>query len=356
MENIVCTLPAKPKSTTTDIRLKISPTLVDYIGNGLNYKKGLAINLLNTYNDKTPYFSSYVSVLNKEGFSSDFIFTDKNYINDIMDIIYKMVDEKIIIESTADLLRCECGKVDILKCAVHENVNGSLYDFKNGKVICKFCNKECEETKENILKIDIDKSKMQSISIVPLYFNNVINGIINEMHGSYILISKKRNTGCSINYCGKDYNIDIDFIWTILVEIIPADQKILIAGNRQILKMFIINYINSITSKQKLTFIAHPYIYFDENSRNKIIENEDDIILQKLEILFNLKWKNNNCTFTNSIQKCIKKLSIESKYELYNQMLNYFKKNDKNLPFEVYLEKVLIDSSNLQKNLKILRK
>lgn len=356
MEGIVLTLPAKPKVHNNDIRSKISPTLVDFIGDGLQYKKGLAMNLLNTYDNKEQYFDSYIKQLKQEQLINDYIFTDKNYIEKIIEIIYKMIDEKIIVESNTDLIRCDCGKVDLLKFAVHQNVDGTLYKFENEKIICKSCNKECKESKESILKIDVNKSKIKNISIVPSYFNNVINGIIKDMDGSFILISKKRNTGCIINYQGKEYNIDIDFIWSLLTLVINADKKILVGGNRQILKMFIINYINSLMTKQDLTFVAHPYIYFDEQNKYNSVITEDDIIMQKLEILYNLKWKNNNGVFNDSFCRCIKNYSIQDKYKLFSYMLSYFDKIDKGLPFEIYLEKVLNSSANFQKNLKILKR
>lgn len=38
MDRIVCTLPAKPSSKKNDIRFKISPTIVEIIGKGLDCK------------------------------------------------------------------------------------------------------------------------------------------------------------------------------------------------------------------------------------------------------------------------------------------------------------------------------
>lgn len=122
MENVVCTLPISPKRVT-DVKTKIDPILVDFIGTSLNYRKALVVNVLNAYNDKSEYLNSYLKKLNDDGIIFDDLYCDKHYLTEIIARIYKMIDEKTIVEASDDLLRCSCGKVDLPKRAVRQNEN-----------------------------------------------------------------------------------------------------------------------------------------------------------------------------------------------------------------------------------------
>lgn len=79
--------------------------------------------------------------------------------------------------------------------------------------------------------------------------------------------------------------------------------------------MFNINYINCITEKQNITFVAHSFMHLPDNLNKYDLKQGEDILLQKLNILYNLKWKNNNCNFTESIYK-YERLPKETKSKL----------------------------------------
>lgn len=353
MENIVCTMPLKPKSEN-GLSIKIGPILTDFIGDGLGYKKALSINVLNTYKDKIKELDNCLNELHNDKIMYEFLYSDKELLDSILQKLSELIFNGIIVESEDVLLRCDCGKVETLKRAINSNSKGKVYEFRDGDIYCKHCNSKCIESKEKILKMDILKDRLTRFKITPVYLSNVVADVEREMTNSYVLVSKKRETGCEIAYNNTKYNIDIDFIWQLMLQMIPADRKILIAGNRQISKMFITNYLNGVMENRETYFIAHPFVYLTDDEINKCNFNIEDKLIQKIVALCNLKWRNNNCSFTSSIYKCLVNMTCYQRIELYNEMLNYFSVIDSSLPFEKFLEMVLIKSSNFQLNNKLV--
>lgn len=358
MENIVLTMPIKPQNKT-NVGMMIAPTIMNYIGEALNIKKVLSTNTLNSYNEKDSLLDDYISVVERNGINYDVMFNDKANADRIVTVIQKMVDDQIIKISHEEIVRCDCGKVDILKSAIRHFSDGKIYKRdENGKYYCKLCNCECKTYNEDVLTIDIDLDNSNSkIEIVPIFLKKEIKSFEKSFNKSKILISKKRNTGYCIETNGKNHYIDIDFMWMNYVKLFSEDKKILIASNHQLLKMFIMNYINNISSNQRLTFVAHPYISDVEGiNQQEEYDKCTDEFYKKLFILYNLKWNKKTSGYSESVIKYLSNISNTRRENIYKAIIELSQNTSNFDELDNYINKMIIDSVNMQENIIYVKK
>lgn len=356
MERIVSTMPIKPQKTTS-IGMLIAPTIMDYLGEALNATKFLATNTLNTYyKDKDLELPIYLTDISANGIQYDYLFNDKQQVFNIMRIIQDMVDKNIIELTTEKIMRCECQKVDILESAIRNFSDGKLYKRTyDNKYICCSCGTECKSYLEQVLTISFDKDKYQEIKITPIFLKKEVEQFQKSFAGSKLLISKSRNTGYSVIKDGKSYFIDIDFIWMNYSKLLQADQTILIASNHQLLKMFIMNYINQISRMQELVFVAHPYIKAGNMQEiQDIYMKSQNEYFKKLYLLYQLNWSKKSCDYSLSVIKYLQGISDTRRLNLYRNILElsrgYVEQNGQ-LMMDELINKMLKGSINMQKNI-----
>lgn len=285
-------MPVKP-SERKNVGTIIAPALCDYLGDVLDAKKFLTINLIHSYDNTEQYLSRYLDNVENFGIKYDALFKDIDYCDEILNIIEDMLNIGIIKTGIERILRCECGRVELSYNGVRKKNNASLYTIINNKLICNCCHKECEEYKINILYIPLENEKITEVMVTPSLLSKCVNGKNKEMAGTKFIISKTRNTGYSIFYKGNTYLIDADFMWMNLFRFIDTNEKILICGNKQSLKIFYINYIYSVYKSQKMHFILHPFVNNINNNLSDLSCNYN--LLNKLVLLFNLSWNRETC-------------------------------------------------------------
>lgn len=361
MKTIVSTMPIKPQKQT-NIGMMIAPTLMEYLGDSLKANKILATNTLNTYTEKDLELFTYINDVSANGIIYDEIFNDKKETSKILTIIQDMIDKNIITLTTEKIMKCPCSRVDILESAIRDFSDGKLYKKdESGKYICSFCGKECKTYTEKVLTLPFEKEKMKKIEITPIFLEKEIKQFEKNFNQSKILVSKTRDTGYYAYKDGKKYNIDIDFIWMNFPHLLEADRKILIASNHQLLKMFIMNYVNRASIDQNLTFIAHPYM----KSANmeiiqKIYNQIPDVYFKKLFILYQLNWNKKTCNYSDSIIKYLSSISNTRRFNLYRNIIELSQdfcslQNDYNDHGD-FITKMIKENINMQKNIEDSKK
>lgn len=342
-------MPVKP-SDKEHVGTVIAPVLCDYLGDvftNFQSHKIITVNLLHSYDNRDKFLNHYLNSIDKLGIKYDEILKDKDLCNKILDSIYNMVELGIIKETKEKILRCQCGRVELSRQGVRVKNNASLYHIDKEKMICNYCKSECREYIENILYIPIDKDKIDDTLVNPLFLKKCVNGKINDIGNSKFIISKLRDTGCLINYCGNNYYIDIDFMWMNMFRFINSDNKILISGNKQSLKVFYINYIYSIYYKEKINFLMHPIL---KNVDNGIFNRHSNYLVKRLAILFNLSWNRESCLWNSQIEEYLNKLSFKQLHELYENMITISNENI-NSKYDLckMIDLVLKHNTNFQK-------
>ena len=351
---LVTTLPIKPQKKI-NIGMCIAPFLMDLVSSNLECSSVFSVNLLHSYDFKENDLEKYINKVKSLGLRYDDIFIDKEWAEKLLFLIKQMIKENKIIEKKGSVIRCSCGKVDIIKNGIRDFDNaGDIYYKKDGKLICKCCNSECKEYYEDGLYLHLDEKVDDHLQIFPPFLANSTNHFSKQYKGIDYLISKKRNTGYAIKYNDKIYNIDVDFLWMNYVSLFKQDKQILIASNHQLFEMYLLNYINKIVSNKDLYFIATPYI------KNPTLLNLDDEFSNKdyvypiLCLIYTLKWKTNDVSWDKSIFKGIDRLSEREQLHLYKHIYSNLKEiNDNELIDSI--NSIFNNKINFQRNLKLVK-
>ncbi len=354
MENLtVMTMPIKPYEKI-NIGLMIAPTLVDIIGSTLKCKKVLSFNLLHSFDNKIPVLEKYIDNIHNFNINYDEIIKDVEWVEKYLTKIEELYIKEAIVLKKGNILKCDCGRVEMAFECLKNGRDGDLYYWNKDKIICKFCGKECKQYSQKNLYLEIKKEFCKDISISPSFSKKEIKNLADYFINRSILISKNRKTDYFINIEGHIVNIDIDMLWTMFNQIEENENQILIASNHQLYEMFISNYINNILGNKKLHYIATPYLTNKENIdfQEKIFSLENSLY-KKMAILYNLKWKYQTTNWNNGILEMLNKLSDEELKELYSIILSL--PVDSNSSIENFLND-LLNGVNLSKNIKMLRR
>lgn len=349
---VIATMPIKPQEYT-NLGMYIAPTLMDVIGEKLQCRKVFAMNLLNAYKNKESCKSIYESDILKNGITFDDLFVDSLVTDELLAIIYEMIERQIVVAENKEVIRCSCGKVDMLYDSTNNESLGKLYKKENENFVCTVCGTECKVYKQDVLLLELNENVDDSVKIVPNFLSKDINHLSKIFRGSKFLVSKNRETGYKINYKGKDYNIDIDFLWLNYFKLFPEENQILIASNHQVYQMYIMNYINKISSDKNLNFIANPYVrVLNDYYPLEQYEQRSNSIYKKLLILYSLKWRKKESFWDYSTINYLSNISDTRKKNLYEAILKY--ENDLMLTtkdLDEYIEEFLQKGINMQRNI-----
>lgn len=349
-ETIVSTLPIKPQQNI-NLGLLIGPTIMDFIGNALNIEKNMGFNVLHTYANKSLELNNYITYLKQSGIEYDSIFVDKDHDLELLDIVYKMYKDGLIKEKLKPVIRCSCGMVDMINSIGN---NAKLYTIKNNTTYCNNCGEECKKSEEECLVFHIDE--LVNISLTPMYLKKEIEELSKNFINKDILVSKVRKTGYTLNIGNKEYNIDVDFLWSNYFKLYEKTNQIYIASNHQIFNMYLMNYLAKKTSNKALTFVASPYI--KANLKEAQLQYEKKLLKEykALLLLYNLKWKNKDCIWDDSIMNYLMNISDTKLKNLYKSMLISTKDILDVNHLDELLFQILNNKTNMQKNIKTMKK
>lgn len=353
---LVSTMPIKPQKRT-NIGMLIAPTLVDLLGSVYNCEKIISMNSLNSYENKESQLNIYKNDIDKNKIHYDSIFVDKENADKIMNIIEKLYKDNHLKIKYKEKIRCDCGKVDILENTISKNAK-LFYMNEENNIICKQCGKICKKYNEKSLVLELDKNIDDSIKIAPIYLKKEINYFSSQFKGQDILVSKNRNTGYDLNLDKCKFNIDIDFLWNNYFKLFEQDKQILIASNHQLLLMYLMNYLSKISSKKDITFVANPYILNKNEILDSKIDLNDSESYKKLFILYNLRWRQKDCYWSSSVIDYLNSISSTKLNNLYKVLLESSKEliECKNIDLDEQISNILIDCTNMQENIKTMKK
>lgn len=352
-DTIVTTMPIKPQENIS-IGMCIAPFLSEIVSQKIETPNIFSINLLHSYENKDFVCANYINALKEIGIKFNKVFIDKENLLYLKKSVYDLYEKGIIVERNSNIVRCKCGKIDIVKEGIRNFENGDLYYRKGDVLYCKECNSVCKEYKENQLYLYLNPKICDYTKITPNFLQAELNHFYKMMPGKYILVSKNRNTDCQIQTNNKTYNIDNDLLWMNYIQCFNEKNEILIASNHQLYEMYILNYINNMSSKKNLNFIATPYMKKSNFDINQEFNKYDDVLYKKLSLLYSLKWKNKDCTWNKSIFKGIAKLGGIKREILYNDIIE--SKISENFNIEEYLNYIFLKEINMQDNVNSVKK
>ena len=169
MDNLmISTMPIKPYEEV-NIGLMIGPTLSDIVGSILNCKKVLSFNLLHSFDNKKNYLSNYINIIKSFGIEYNQIIKDVDWTEQYLYKIEELYKKGVILINEGNILRCDCGRVEMSKDSLKNHQDGNLYYWAHDKVICKLCGKECKSYSQKNLYLEVRQEYCKDISIIPLF-------------------------------------------------------------------------------------------------------------------------------------------------------------------------------------------
>lgn len=349
---MIGTLPIKPQEST-NIGMMLAPTIMDYIGTAFDIEKNIGFNVLHSYDDKVAELEEYLEYVNESGIQYDSIFIDEEHVDELLEIVYDMYLNGYLKIKKKDILRCECGRVDMIDSP---NSNAKLYSIHGEKVYCNYCGSECHKIRENVLVLEMSQQE-RADSIVPSFFTKEVDDFFRTFYGSDILVSKIRNTGYTLDTKYGSFNIDIDFLWMNYFKLFDKTNQIYIASNHQLFVMYLMGYIAKTTSDKRLTFIASPYLSVDLEEAKRQYELKRLKEYKALLLLYNLKWKNKNCQWSNSNAEYLTNISDTKLRNLYRTMIAMAHELEtEDLSLDEMIYSALHEDTNMQNNIKTMKK
>lgn len=319
-ETVVASMPIKP-SWPTPVGLVtgtfVGRVLADYLG----CRYVMSINELNGFKDLSYDSEKFVRDVRQMGIRAEEIWVDKVHTDIVQNNIMKMIDQGLIKVLPKRILRCGCGRVFVEE--KYASRYCKLIDVENDNFFCKVCGTECdsEETEQLIFCIP---ENISSIKVIPAFLLKEVECALQKLRGREQIISRDRETGCTVVIKGKKYNIDVDFAWAQLFSAFPEKKQFLVASNHQIYTAAMVGTIAHLISDKDITFILTPYM-----RKDSIFEEMDllngQFYKNALYLLSCLTWKKKECNWNREIWNKYKKYDTEELTRCYREIL---KQND----------------------------
>lgn len=283
---IVTTLPLKPRENLKHFHY-IIPVLVEQAGKLLDCKSNLMINNIGHYEKLD--VDKFIQNIAKKDIKFDSVKIDKQNLDFLVDCIKKLIDQNKIIEKTVQFYECECGTVNILKQGVRNFDKGDLYTFdSDGDIICSICKSKAKLKEKKMLVIENIQNYYQP-KICPIYMQKMMNDFVKQ-RDTYILVSKTRDTGISLEYNGTKYFLDIDFVWANFPQLFDEQNVIIFTASDLLYESFVVNIINNLHNTKNVIIVHQAKVL----TTNQPFENEFEKFKNdkfKLNITFNINLK-----------------------------------------------------------------
>jgi len=352
MNKAILTLPMMPVDGNNYGKF-VTPIICETLSNIFECNYYHCVNILDSFNDRNLKIDSYVKSLDENNIHYDKLWYDNENISKFLANIDILIKKGYISEMNSIIYRCDCGIVEIEKNKINScNPNNLKFTYNNDKLICKQCGTVCKEYNERILVFVPKNITLKDIKILPGYLNKDIKTYENTVLKSYTTISRNRNTGFSVVYNGRKYNIDIDFLWETYLNTFSEKEKIVVSGNRMVYQLFLVSVLEKcLVPNNNTILIGTPYITnIKDILKNPNFINDEE--LRKLFIIFNTKWQKKEILYDETILKYLNKISNEKRKQLYDIINMPIKQK-----FDFYsdLEKTLKNHLNMQESVKRLK-
>lgn len=311
---VVTTLPLKPRETLKDFHY-IVPVLVEQTGKLLNCKTNLMINNIGHYENLD--VEKFKQNLNKRDLHFDSVKIDKEHLDFLVGCIKKLIEENKIVEKTVQVYQCECGTVNILKEGVRDFDKGDLYTFDDdGNMVCSLCKTKAKLYETKLLVIE-NIEQYFNANVCPLYMQKMMQDFVKQ-RSSYLLLSKKRETGVKLEHNGQTYNLDIDFVWANFPQLFEEQNVIIFTASDLLYESFIVNLMNNLHNNKNVIIVHQAKI----SSSNKQFENEFDK-LNNEQFKLNIAFNSNLKTYTTKWNEVIFNYLLNSNETDIKKLMQY---------------------------------
>ena len=317
MTRAIITLPLSPIKAH-ELGRMTTPIVGNTLAEMLNANFYLSVNVLDSFKDRTIDLERYKAVIKNMDLNQATYWIDKEHQEELISLLNTLIEKGLIYEVATDIFRCPCGVVEIEeKNLGSTNPNKGYFKVINEEIYCTKCGEKCQKIRENVLVFDPRNLNIKPTIFKPDFLNKDIKTFDKNIKESYQVISRNRETGINIIYNEKKYNIDIDFLWSLYLNLFKEDEKIVMCGNHEIYQLYYACLLEKCFNPNANTIaLATPYL----TGLNKVsseVNNLDQELVNKLGILFNLKWQRKEKEYDKTIFAYVEKLSLAKKIKLY---------------------------------------
>ena len=217
MERLVITMPISPYKKFSVGKMS-TPILAQALATKLDAKYVLAVNQLDSYHERS--LTDYLELLKQYDVEPDEYWIDSKHQEELKEKLQELIDLGYVYQAPRKILTCNCQRVEIPESNLSTiNQNDACFYKNNDKYYCKTCNQECFIKETDSLIFNPTAIDTSNLTFFPTFINKDIKTFENNIHAHEVVISRQRDTGITFTYQGKDYNIDIDLLSQISIEI-----------------------------------------------------------------------------------------------------------------------------------------
>ena len=218
---------------------------------------------------------------------------DVNFSDFVQNNISGLKKTEKIVFVKSNVLRCECGAVEIIENAKH-NKNAKTYSINpSGQIFCRLCDSKAVKTTVESLLFKRSKKDIsdKQIKIFPNWMNSEVNSIWDELSSVDHLISRSKRISSPLNDKDTGLDIDTDFFWSFFIDYLtnknPSEPITIITSNRTIKQAINVIYVSRIIGiEQPINIIVHPTITIQDRSNSRLKITLDEFArMEKPEVL-----------------------------------------------------------------------
>lgn len=351
MENKIITLPIKSYSEQL-IGTLIVPSIAEVMRHKLDTEATLSVNLLDSFQDRGKYYEGFYNLIKDNNIKLDNVWIDSKNKEELKECIYNLIQKGYIQERKKEIKKCKCSKVEINSDILENKKQGKLYTKIGENLVCNECHSILETSIKNVLIFKVPEKIGENIKIIPSRLQKSLVNMNKYMENKEIVISRNRNTGISVDYNHKKYNIDVDFFWANYLDLIKSKEKLVIGCEEVLYPIYLTSILERIRNpKSDTVYLAVPFVkglekdIMDYNN----LKNKE---AKKLALIFSAtKLKNSKSKWEDNIYKYFSKFNDSKMRDFKNVLYGKIdRKEDES--FYDYVDRVVLQEMNYQKVLK----
>lgn len=261
----------------------------EYLASLFDGRYYLGVNSLHSF--KSYSEEEYLEFEKKFDFiNKKILYYDRDYIDNISQIIEELYDSKDIRIFSELTAICECGRVEMTQSEIerfHEiNMGMQLVEERNGELVCKHCQKKLVfQNKESLFLCFKEKELSKAMNVHPLYLNSDLNHFRKSLLDSHLRISRGRDTGVTVEVHNQSFYLDIDMLWKFIPLCLHEQKVVVVSSVKHLFSLFLINYVSKIMGKENVYFVGLPFIQTSEIGEDVLRFYNDEQHRKALKLL-----------------------------------------------------------------------
>lgn len=230
----------------------------------------------------------HIEEILKLGIGPEFVWNEllDSYLSFVKNRLAELLGANLVTKESAELLRCECGIVEMLSGFAHCSYSHRTFIVHGGKIICRFCHKPALPTKTRSLLFNFPQVFPQQKLLSGMAGLELEIETLKVVYsGTRKLISRQRPFNIQIEVGGELFHIDTDFFWGLFIshiaKLFGESEITVVTGNRTIWQAVEVSVINSLVNQHlQINLLIHPVI--------KLVDNNGNAVKWSIEEFFSL--------------------------------------------------------------------